>query len=103
MVEADGSLRRLAVAHVDPSKVKLAQEYHRRFPPDPASAQGVWHIVRTGEAELIPEINDAVLTETMQFSRRRSRTLNSCESRRNLVCALTWVCRSVCVAKYLEL
>ena len=96
MVEADGSLRRLAVAHVDPSKVKLAQEYHRRFPPDPASARGVWHIVRTGEAELIPEINDAVLTETIKNAEQLRISAN-------LVCAPTWVCRSVCVARYLEL
>src|SRR5204862_154633 len=35
MLDEAGALRRLAVAHVDPSKVELAHELHRRYPPDP--------------------------------------------------------------------
>src|SRR5215470_1284354 len=58
MVEPDGSLRRVAVAHVDPSKVGLAHEWNRRYPPDPAAPQGVPHILRTGKPELISEITD---------------------------------------------
>src|SRR6185295_13815425 len=35
MLEPDGALRLLAVAHVDPTKMQLAHELHRRLPPDP--------------------------------------------------------------------
>ena len=66
LVEPDGSLRRVAVAHVDPSKVELAHELHRRYPPDPDAPQGVPHILRTGKPELISEITDALLVETVK-------------------------------------
>ena len=64
MLDEEGNLRRLAVAHVDPAKVKLAHELHRRYPPDPAAPLGVWNVLRTGKAELVPEISDALLVET---------------------------------------
>ncbi|MGN6547095.1 MAG: PAS domain S-box protein [Aureliella sp.] len=66
MVQADGSLRRVAVAHVDPSKVALAHEVHRRFPADRNAPQGVWHIVRSGEAELVHEITDELLVRSVK-------------------------------------
>jgi hypothetical protein len=66
MADADGSLRRVAVAHVDPSKVQLAHELYRRRPPDPGAPQGVWHVLRTGRPEIVPEITDALLAETVK-------------------------------------
>ncbi len=63
MVGPDGSIRRLAVAHVDPTRVDLAHELVRRYPPDAASPRGVPAIVRTGRPELIPEISDRMLAE----------------------------------------
>jgi PAS domain S-box-containing protein len=64
MLDEGDALRRLAVAHVDPSKVELAHDLHRRYPPDPAAAQGVWNIVRTGRSEGVPEITDELLAAT---------------------------------------
>jgi PAS domain S-box-containing protein len=66
MLEPDGSLRRLAVAHVDPSKVELAHELYRRFPPDPSARQGVWNIIRTGKSEIVPEISDELLAQRVK-------------------------------------
>lgn len=66
LLEANGSLRRVAVAHVDRTKIALAHELHRRFPPDQEALHGVWHIIRSGKAELISEINDTVLSETIR-------------------------------------
>jgi PAS domain S-box-containing protein len=66
MAGEDGSIRRLAAAHVDPAKVELAHELHRRFPTDPQAPRGVGHILRTGQAELISEITDALLAETVK-------------------------------------
>ncbi|MDQ3205213.1 MAG: PAS domain-containing protein [Pseudomonadota bacterium] len=65
LAEADGSLRRVSVSHIDPAKVQLAHEVHRRFPPDPAAPWGVWSILRTGRPELIPEITDNVLEQSV--------------------------------------
>jgi PAS domain S-box-containing protein len=61
MLGEGGALRRVAVAHVDPSKVELAREMRRRYPPDPAAPQGVWNVIRTGKPELAGEITDEML------------------------------------------
>ena len=63
MVEPDGSLRRLAVQHADPAKVKLAVEMARRYPPDPDAPRGAHHVARTGESELMEEIPDEILAQ----------------------------------------
>jgi PAS domain S-box-containing protein len=66
LVQGDGTLKRVAVAHVNPAKVELAHELHRRFPPDPAAPQGVWTILRTGKAEIVTEISDELLKQSVK-------------------------------------
>lgn len=66
LLDPDGSLKRVAVAHVDPEKVQLAHELHRRFPPDPNAPTGTWNVVRTGKAELVGEITEALLEQSIQ-------------------------------------
>lgn len=58
----DGALHTLAVAHVDPAKVAIAEDYQRRFPPDPEADQGAYQVLRTGRSELMPQITDEMLT-----------------------------------------
>ena len=65
-LEEDGSLRRVAVAHVDAAKVQLAHDIYRRRAPDPAAPQGVWKVLRTGRSELVAEITDELLTQSVQ-------------------------------------
>lgn len=57
----DGELRTLAVAHLDPDKVAMAEELQRRYPPDPDAEQGNYQVVRTGRSELVPDITDEML------------------------------------------
>jgi PAS domain S-box-containing protein len=57
----DGVLRRLAVAHVDPEKVRFAQELAERYPPDPDAPTGAYAVMRTGRSELIPEVTDEMI------------------------------------------
>ncbi|HZI19325.1 MAG TPA: PAS domain S-box protein [Pyrinomonadaceae bacterium] len=59
--KGDGTLKRLAVAHVDPSKVELAHELDRRYPPDLSDPAGLPNVLRTGRSEFYPEITDEVL------------------------------------------
>ncbi|AEG92551.1 PAS domain S-box protein [Ramlibacter tataouinensis] len=61
MLADDGSLQRVAVAHVDPAKVELAHELHRRLPADPQAATGPWSVVREGRVAYVPEISDEML------------------------------------------
>ncbi|HEX7446528.1 MAG TPA: ATP-binding protein, partial [Pirellulales bacterium] len=63
MVNDDGTLRRLAVVHVDPAKVKLAHELDRRYPADPASPHGVHQVLRTGKPDTMGEISDELLVQ----------------------------------------
>jgi len=63
LVEADNSLRRLAVVHVDPAKVHLAAELDQKYPADPNSAHGVYRVLRTGAPQILEEISDEVLAE----------------------------------------
>src|SRR5262249_40387786 len=66
MVQPDGSLLRLAAAHADPTKVQLAQELQRRFPPDPQAHRGIWNVIRTGKSEFVPDITDADLVANIE-------------------------------------
>jgi PAS domain S-box-containing protein len=61
VLDAGGGLEQVAVAHVDPEKVAFAQEYRRRFPPDPGDEAGVYGVLRSGQAELYPELSDELL------------------------------------------
>ncbi len=65
-VVRDGTLRRLAVAHVDPAKVELAMDLQTRWPSDPSSRYGAMEVVRTGAPVLIPDIDDAMLARAAQ-------------------------------------
>jgi PAS domain S-box-containing protein len=63
MVEPDGTLRRLAVAHTNPEKVRLALELDRRYPPDPDAPRGLPLVLRTGQADMMTDISDDLLVK----------------------------------------
>ncbi|MBC7810639.1 MAG: GAF domain-containing protein [Burkholderiales bacterium] len=65
LVQEDGSLEQVAVAHVDPAKVVWAKELRLRYPPDPTiTDQGLFHVLQTGASEFYPLITDAMLEES---------------------------------------
>ncbi len=61
VVEPEGSIQSVAVAHVDPKKVALAREYRRRYPPDQSANSGIGRVIRTGRSELLEDIPDQLL------------------------------------------
>jgi PAS domain S-box-containing protein len=61
MVREGERIQRLAVAHVDPEKVRIANELWERNPPDPDAAIGLPAVLRTGRSELIAEVTDEML------------------------------------------
>jgi serine phosphatase RsbU (regulator of sigma subunit) len=96
----DGRLHRVAVAHVDPAKVRLAHELAERYPPDPHDPHGAWHVIRTGRSELIPDISDAMLVasavdaEHLQIARDlhlRSALTVPLVARGRVLGGITWV------------
>jgi PAS domain S-box-containing protein len=57
----DGTTRQLGVAHVDPDKVRYAEELRKRYPPRPEDRHGALEVIRTGKAEFLPDIPDELL------------------------------------------
>jgi PAS domain S-box-containing protein len=68
LVEADGSIHLLAVAHADPSKVALLWEIEKRQPIDPQGRHGVAKVLRTGESKVYAEIPDSALEAVVSDS-----------------------------------
>jgi len=61
VVDEDGEVQQVAVAHADPDKVKWARELNRLYPPKPDAPTGTPNILRTGLPELYAEITDEML------------------------------------------
>ncbi len=64
MVDEDGKLQRLAVAHIDPEKIAWAEEIHAKYPPDSNLPTGVYNVLKTGEPEFYPDISDDLLVQS---------------------------------------
>jgi serine phosphatase RsbU (regulator of sigma subunit) len=56
-----GFYEQVAVAHVDPAKVRWARELQDRYPPDPDAPTGAPAVIRSGRSELYPVIDNALL------------------------------------------
>jgi signal transduction histidine kinase len=63
VLDDNGAIRRVAVAHADPERVQRGWEISRRFPPDVAETQGVAKVLKTGEPEFLPEIPDELFQQ----------------------------------------
>ncbi len=61
MVAEDGSVHRLAVAHVDPAKIQAAIDMTERYPPDPNEKTGLHAVLRSGQPEVLHEITDQMI------------------------------------------
>lgn len=71
MVTDDGRIEQLAVAHVDPEKVRWAMELRKRFPPDPDDPDGVPQVIRTGQPQLYPSVPESVIEERVKLPELR--------------------------------
>jgi GAF domain-containing protein len=77
-IVTDGVPSTLAVAHVDPDKVRWAWELQERYPTDYDSATGAGNVYRTGRSEFYPEVTDEMLAAGARDEEhlRLSRELN---------------------------
>jgi PAS domain S-box-containing protein len=66
MLEDDGSIRQVAMAHVDSEKIEMAREFRRRYPPHPDAPTGLPNVLRTGKPEHYPEVTDETLIQAAQ-------------------------------------
>ncbi len=56
LAQDDGTLRRIALTHVDPAKEAWARELERRFPARPDDMDGPYAVLRSGQSAFVPEI-----------------------------------------------
>ncbi|QFS48617.1 AAA family ATPase [Nostoc sphaeroides] len=66
LLQNNQSINRVAVAHRDPEKVKFGWELYQRYPRKLDAPEGVAKVLRTGLAELVPQISDAALAAAIQ-------------------------------------
>lgn len=60
----DDRLHRLAVEHVDPTKVALAVELENRYPTRREDSGGAWGVVSTGRPVLVSDVTDEMVAPT---------------------------------------
>jgi signal transduction histidine kinase len=61
MVAEEGGLKRLATAHANPETLELIRSLERRYPSDGEAPYGAGSVVRSGEAQLVPEMTDEMV------------------------------------------
>lgn len=71
LVEPGGSLRRLALAHSNPSRLADVNELLGRLPFDLEAAVGAARVLRTGEPDLVAEFTDELLATVVPDPQQR--------------------------------
>src|SRR5665213_218604 len=61
IVNTKGEIERLAVAHIDPKKIRFVHQIEKKYPPDPNASTGVPEVIRTGKSEFYPNIPQEML------------------------------------------
>ena len=61
--EPGGRVPDVEIAHADPEMVAYARELQSRFPYDPDATTGIPQVLRTGQSEFYPEIDEQVIDQ----------------------------------------
>ncbi|HZO71060.1 MAG TPA: ATP-binding protein [Ktedonobacteraceae bacterium] len=61
LLDQQGNIELLTLAHIDPAKVQWAKKLREKYPIDPDASQGIPQVIRTGKSELYPEVSDDML------------------------------------------
>ncbi|MFN6570859.1 PAS domain S-box protein [Dendronalium sp. ChiSLP03b] len=65
ILNEDGSIRCLSIAHADPAKAELARQL-QQYAPDPKGVTPVARVLQTKQSELIPAVSDSLLMAITQ-------------------------------------
>ncbi len=63
-----GGLQRVAVEHTDPDMLDLVRELEERYPSRPDPERGMHYVIRTGKADMMADIPDALLDNAARDS-----------------------------------
>ena len=69
LLDEDGDRRTVALAHMDPQQLAVAQELHAHLPERVDPTQALGRVLRTGESVLHPRIDDEMLVRTARDER----------------------------------
>jgi PAS domain S-box-containing protein len=61
ILEEDGELTPIAFAHADPDRLQMARELQERYPSRPDAPAGPYQVIRTGQAEMLPNITPEMI------------------------------------------
>ncbi|MEH2417373.1 PAS domain S-box protein [Nostoc sp.] len=65
ILNEDGSIHRLPIAHADPSKTELARKL-QKYVTDYKGVSAITRVLQTGQSELISEVSDSLLVASTQ-------------------------------------
>jgi PAS domain S-box-containing protein len=66
MLEDDGSIRRMIVAHQDPAREAAWRDMQRRFPLDLNTPHTIAKVLRTGRADIFSDVSDELMQEVIR-------------------------------------
>jgi GAF domain-containing protein len=61
VLQENGELDRTAVAHIDPQKVLLAEEFNKKYPPDMSRNDGVAQVIKEGKSQFVGVVTPELL------------------------------------------
>lgn len=61
LLDNEGKIEGMTIAHVDPAKIQWAKALRERYPIDPNAPAGAPNVIRTGQSEFYPIITDETL------------------------------------------
>jgi GAF domain-containing protein len=88
LLDADGKPRLVAVAHVDPERVRLAERLREETPTDMSEEQGLGAVLRTGRSELIEDIPDEVIEAALKDRPELLQVIRDLEIHSSIIVAL---------------
>jgi signal transduction histidine kinase len=71
VLEADDGVRRLAAAYVQPAQLEPTPSFPPHAAGEPGSAYALTRVLRTGQSEFVPEVDDQVLAGLIPDDRHR--------------------------------
>lgn len=69
LLQPDGTLAAVGIAHFDERRVEQARELRERYPPDPSDAGGAYGVVRSGRSVVVSPIPPAALDAVPEGAR----------------------------------
>ncbi|HEY8871105.1 MAG TPA: PAS domain S-box protein [Candidatus Limnocylindrales bacterium] len=57
LLDEDGALETIAIAHADPAKVALVRQHREQYPPEPSSPSGTDAVARSGKPVVVTEVS----------------------------------------------